>query len=529
MTGYGSWIVNLAIGLFVTPILLRQLGVDGFGAWTVVLTVASYVGLVELGLGLATTRYVAAALATGDIARASAVAASARATFWLLASVGTLVLAGLVMIPGLLVETGGVPSNQVRMSVFVLGMGFLLSMPAAIYILIAQGAGRQDLPTTVGVASRLCMAVAQVAVVLATDNLVALALVTAFFLVAGSLAARAVSRRAVPDVDIRLANASTTVARELVGSGLRNAAIGITSVFAIQSDVLVVGAILGPAAVAAYGIAVRASTMVSELAFRATDVLVPTFAHTTAQRDDDRTVMALRESAFLARAVLVPAFVILAAFGDQLLDVWLGEVPRHSSTVLILLVAGAIAAAPGHSCFVLLRGMNRLTFLLIGLSITAAGNLALSVFLTLRIGIVGPAVGSLAGFVAFNMLVLPRHVAQLLRIRWLPLSFAGAGALALPVAAASASAVVARTVLEWSTPVEGIAGAALVGLVYLAFLPAALGRERRGKYRRLLVSALRRRSNERLSTLLFEYLRRRLPQKRPGILGGWPTRPSLLI
>lgn len=486
LSGYGAWIVNLTIGLLTTPVLLHALGIEAFGAWTVALATAGYIGMVELGLGIATVRRLAAALATGDVSEASTVAASARATYWALAAIGTFGLAGLVLLPGLFKGTTDVSSAELRLTVFILGMGYLAALATSVYSTIAIGAGRADLSTVVGTIFRIVTAAAQVIVVLAFDSVALLALATAAGTVLGTLAVRTMSRRVFAEIDLHVSGARRTVCRELVSSGWRNAMIGITSAVAIQSDVLVVGFLLGASEAAAYGIAVRGSVMVGDLAFRATDVLVPTFSHTSAVEDDERSVAALHESAFIARAILIPAFIAFLLFGNQLLDVWLGHAPEHAKTVLVLLVVCGIVAAPGHSCLVLLTGMNRLTFLIVGLSIAAVGNLALSVLLTWKIGIVGPALGTLVAFVVFNLTLLPRHVASMLGISWLRLSAAGVRDLAAPAASAALVGLSARLILDWSTPKEGFIGSLVIGIVYLAVLALVLPRARRDRYRRVL-------------------------------------------
>jgi O-antigen/teichoic acid export membrane protein len=406
------------------------------------------------------------------------------------------VLGVLVALPGLVVDTGDVPSEHVRLAVFVLGAGFLVSLAASVYPAIAIGAGRADLGTVVGIVSRILTAGAQIVVVVLSDSLVALALATAVGVVGGTLAVRAVAQRVFPDIEVRFALARSSVVRLLLSSGWRNAAIGIAAAVAIQSDVVVVGAILGPIAVAAYGVAIRASLMANTLATRATVVLVPTFAHATTREQQERTVTAFRESIFLTRAILVPALVVLVAFGGDLLELWLGDVPPNTNLVLVLLVLGTVVAAPGHSSFVLLTGMNRLDFMLVGASITAVGNLGLSILLTWRVGIAGPVLASLAGFVVWDLVVLPRRVGALLHIPWISLSTAGLGELALPAIAASLVALGIAAGLGGSFSGAALAGTAIVGLVYVAALWLVLDAERKARYRRLLVGAIARKARD---------------------------------
>jgi O-antigen/teichoic acid export membrane protein len=488
LTGYGAWAVSLGIGLVVTPILLRGLGEQGFGTWTLAVTVTSYFAMVELGLGVATARRLASSLAVGDIAATSVVAASARATYLAIAAFGSLVLFGLVTVPALVGRTAGIFSGSVRLTVLILGLGYLIALTVMIYPVIAVGMGRVDLGTMVGVATGLATALAQVAVALASKNLTPLAIVTAVGFTGNTLAVRSVTRRRLPELDLRLANARLNVSRELLSSGWRNAAIVSTFAVAFQTDVIIVAAILGPTAVAAYGIAVRASTMARALATRAADVLVPTFAHSTTVGDNERTVSAFQESIFLTRAILMPVLISIAAFGRSLLHLWLGEVPKGAMNVLLLLLVGAIVAAPGYSSFVLLTGMNRLRYLLIGSSVTALANLSLSVLLTRQYGIVGPALGSLAGFLVWDLFVLPRHVASLLHIPWLRVSFAGMKTLAFPALGTAALAWVTH-LAGWGEGREGVTTTSLVGIVYAVLVWIALNSEQRTRYRRLITRA----------------------------------------
>ena len=490
--GYFAWVVNLGIGLVVTPILLHQLGVEGFGIWTLSLTIAGYVGLVESGLGVATVRQVAAALAVGDNLGASIVAASARALYLALAALGMPLLAGLVMIPRLVESTGHPHVAQMRLAVFVLGLGSLLSLATSIYPTLAVAVGRVDIGIAVGLASRLLMTAAQIAVVFVTTNIVALALVTAAGGVAGTLAVRQAARRLLRQVDTKLSLARRGTAFQLLRSGWRNAAIVVAAAVALQSDTIVVGAMMGAAAVASYGVAVRAATAAIELSTRATAVLVPTFAHAGALDDRKRIRHALTESILLSRAALVAALITFVAFGQSLLKLWLGTVPGSTNTVLIILVLGAIVSAPGHSCFVFLSGIGKLNYLLAGSSLAAVGNLALSILLTWQLGVIGPALGTLLAWTVWQLLLLPRYVGRLVDMPWHQLSAAGLRVLAVPAFAASVTAWVLRHGLAWETPGQSLAASLIIALVYGAILLATFGAERRTRYLKLTRGAVGR-------------------------------------
>ena len=57
-----SWlgrVCGLAVTFFVTPILVHGLGEATYGLWSIVMALTGYYGLVDLGIGKASTKYIA--------------------------------------------------------------------------------------------------------------------------------------------------------------------------------------------------------------------------------------------------------------------------------------------------------------------------------------------------------------------------------------------------------------------------------------------------------------------------------------
>src|SRR5438445_12233023 len=78
----------LAVGLVAIPILTRSLGETGFGLLALMWAIIGYFSLLDLGLGRATTKFVAEALALQDTRRAQQVAGFTAAGQTALAVVG---------------------------------------------------------------------------------------------------------------------------------------------------------------------------------------------------------------------------------------------------------------------------------------------------------------------------------------------------------------------------------------------------------------------------------------------------------
>src|SRR5437867_12982614 len=83
----------LAVGLVAIPILTRSLGDTRFGLLALMWAIIGYFSVLDLGLGRATTKFVAEALGAGDAPRARHVAGFTAAAQTALGVLGGVVLA----------------------------------------------------------------------------------------------------------------------------------------------------------------------------------------------------------------------------------------------------------------------------------------------------------------------------------------------------------------------------------------------------------------------------------------------------
>jgi len=54
-----GFVVSLLTLLFFTPVLVHRMGTDGYGLWSVSVSALGMMGMLELGLGLAISKYLA--------------------------------------------------------------------------------------------------------------------------------------------------------------------------------------------------------------------------------------------------------------------------------------------------------------------------------------------------------------------------------------------------------------------------------------------------------------------------------------
>lgn len=485
VASYITLAAQVISGLAVTPLLFRSLGASGFGTYALAVNLVSYAGLFELGVGTATLRLIAVSAAGSGEVKVREVLGSSRALYVPITLMSALALCVIVFFAPELPGATGTTVTEVRATISALGAGQLFSVLMNVYPAYIYGTGRADVLYTFGAVSSLVLSAAQVFVALADGGVVVLALATATVSLLSALIIAVVARRMLGSGRARLRDSTKRTRQKLLSFGLRNAGVSVLATLSQQSDIVIVGAFFSAPRVAAYAVAVRAANFAKSVATRAADVLVPTFADAAARKDEGRQFSIFVEASVLTSAVLVPAALTVLLFGRRLLELWLGSVPDGAYPVLVLLVIAAAVQAVGHVGFVFFNGRGELDlFLRLG-SFVAFGNVLLSVLLTSILGLIGPAIGTLVAIAVFDLLVVPRKVAQKLRRNPRELFSVLARILAAPLLISGAAGLLMRLTLG-SAPSATVAASALTLIVfYMAWL-ASVGGTRRRRYRRLL-------------------------------------------
>lgn len=77
LSNWGVLVFSTVVNFFLAPFIVRHLGQSGFGIWTLMSSLTGYLGLLDLGVRSAVTRFVARHHAATDHEEASRIASSA--------------------------------------------------------------------------------------------------------------------------------------------------------------------------------------------------------------------------------------------------------------------------------------------------------------------------------------------------------------------------------------------------------------------------------------------------------------------
>jgi O-antigen/teichoic acid export membrane protein len=412
-SNYLTLALGAVLGFVVTPILLRSLGTTAFGVWSLVLGAVGYLSLLEAGLGPASTNRVAATESEGPEALSRVLSTSLTLSTCVGAG-ATLIAVALAAVFPLLFHVPATLVTAARVAVVLVGLGQACGALVLVYTAALLGTGRQYVVNLNGFLVSALTSVAQATALLLGGGLEALATIQLVGGLLTFLVFRRRVRRALAGVPITRGRFDRPTARQLLGLGWRNSVYSVTSVLAFGSDVVLVGILLGTPAVAGYAIALRVYVFMQQATTGVLGAIGPAQAHAAHNSTSERRFQLYCISTYITLGLALYAAATVGLFGSSLLGIWLGRVPNGAVSVLTVLCAVLVVQAPGINAAQLLLSSERASELMRITTTSAMVNITASIVLTLAVGRIGPALGSLVAVTLIDAVYMPRRICGLL-------------------------------------------------------------------------------------------------------------------
>lgn len=350
----------LAVGVVTLPIIVRGLGPDGYGAFSLAWALLGYFSVMDLGLGRATTKFVAEYVARREVPQLRNVVTSAVMVQLGLGLVG----AGLwaLLVPLLVGRVFHVPAALVRpatLAYYLLAPALPVILVSASYAGVLEALQRFDLSNRVRLAAGIATYALPLPALWLGTGLVGVVVVVIAVRVASLVAFVALCQRVLPGlVGPGLVNRG--VLRRLVHFGGWVTVTNLVSPVMVYFDRIVIGASLSLAAVTYYTAPYDVVTRLSVIPVSLMATLFPAFSAVSAGGDLDRLRHLLRGSVKYLLVGMGPLIVALASLTPGLLRLWLGpEFAVRSSLATQLLLLGVLINGLAQVPFAALQGTGR--------------------------------------------------------------------------------------------------------------------------------------------------------------------------
>lgn len=352
-------VVPLLVGVVAIPFIIQGLGTKRFGLLSLAWVVLGYFTIFDLGLGRATTKYVAEALGNGDEDQVPRLVWTAVTIQTVLGIVGALILVSVT--PLLVKRILNIPPelvSEAKDTFYLLAISLPIVLVSSSFSGALEAAQRFDLVNAVRVPSSISthsLSLVGVLLELALPGIVALILIARF---ATLLALVILVLRIFPKA--RKFSVEFALFAHLFAYGVWVTVTSIVGPVLVYFDRFLIASLLSMAAVAYYTAPYEVVARLCIISASLVMTLFPTFSSLEAMGDRKRLEMLFARSVKYVLLAVSPIMLVLILFGRDILQLWLGsDFATQSVVVLQILALGILVNSLAQSPYALLQGVGR--------------------------------------------------------------------------------------------------------------------------------------------------------------------------
>jgi len=422
VSNWGAYVVAMAVNFFVSPYVVSHLGTVGYGVWTLILSLTGYLGLLDLGVRGAVTRYVAKFYSEANHRKSSEVASSATAIF---GSAGLIAILVSLVFAFVIIDHLHVPPQYLtaaRVVLFLTGLNIATSLVNGVYGGILVGLQRFDLTNGIEITISLLRAGSVVAALHFGYGIIALAFIQLVFTLGRWAANIMLVRRLYPELRVRPHAADRAGIRLIFSFSVFSFLLHVCGSLIYASDNIVIGAYLPVAAVTFYVIGGNLVEYARTLVQGISQTLTPMASSLETRNDPEQLQHLVLQAGRWASMVILPVTCTFLMRGSSFIGLWMGQQYANLSgqvlwvLSLTVMLWGANSAVGG-----IMLGLGKHKPIVPAMIVEGLCNLALSIYLVKRIGIIGVAWGTAVPSLATNLIFWPWYIHRTLRIQ--PLAY----------------------------------------------------------------------------------------------------------
>jgi len=489
---YIAMAVQMAVGLLMLPFNVARLGQSDYGLWVLASSITMYFSILDLGYGVAQVKFAAEYRARRDHHGLNQIAST---LFVLFSAIGCVVLGVAAIIAFNLEGLFSVTPEQAttgRYVLLIISCYVAVGFPFSVFGGVVNGFQRHYLNGGVSITTTIAVALVNIAVLVAGCGLVQLVAATTTVRLLSFIWYRRNAYRAFPGLQIRPSLFRLSRLRQVTGFSIFLLLIDLANKMNYSTDTVVIGAFLGTIAVSVWAVAQRLVETTQTLTTQVNAALFPVVVDTATLGDAEKLRRVLIQGTRISLAMVVPIATGLVMLAGPLVAAWVGAKFEASIPVIYVLAAVVTVRVGCSMATTLLKGAHKHRLLAWSNIGAAVFNIALSIALVHRFGLIGVAVGTLVplGFVSAFVL-FPAACRRADLPLWRALS-TGVWPSLWPMIPMGAFLALTR---EFVTPGLIYVGAQAVaggGIYLLVFFWLAIRRDERSWYEMMLKQLVKR-------------------------------------
>jgi O-antigen/teichoic acid export membrane protein len=417
MMNWVAMAIAMIVPFFLTPFVIRSLGVTAYGIWILAVSTVSYLNILDMGLRSAVIRFVSKAVAQQKLEDAtSAIGAALWVRVLISAAVALLSIALAVAFPHLF----KIPPDLQRaaqITVLMCALGVAISLISGVFGAVLAADHRFDALSSISAVQTLARATGVVLILRSGHGLVSLAYWELAVAAVGGLATCVIALKIFPPSRVKIARPDMALLKTIWSYSLTTFIFIIAVQIIINTDNLVVGAFISVGMVAFYSIGGSLMTYSSQVVSAMSTTFTPMASALEAGGKSEKLQNLLLRGTQATLGIALPISLALLFRGKTFIGLWMG--PKYSEisgTILQILIISQFFGIADSTAGSVMMAIDKHKPVAKWAVIEAVLNLSLTVVLVKMIGIYGVAWGTSIAMAFVHLVFYPRYVSKVLDI-----------------------------------------------------------------------------------------------------------------
>ncbi len=418
LSNWGGFLFTAVVSFFLGPYILAKLGTTPYGIWQLTASLVGYLGLLDLGVRGAVTKFIATYHSAGKHESASDIKSAALLLFTAAGFLAVIVAVGISLFVDQLFSIPEDLKEAAQITIVISGINIGIALITGVYGGILAGRHRFDLLSLINVMGVIFRSAAVIIALEVDDGiltqkpgqgviLVTLAqlLSSVIQLMLTQLLSRNTYREALTSTQRAF---SAENMKKLLSFGLISSVIQALAAIAHNSALILIGSLLPVAMVTYYSIATmlteQARTLMSGISY----TIPPLVAAMEGAQQSDSVRRIFVDGTRYTSLIILPIVATFIIRGESFVSLWMGvEYGKLSGQILSLLSVALWAMIGYQTCTTVMLGLGKHKGMVPIMGFEALMNIGVSIMLIQAIGVLGSAWGSLIArlFVALVMCV----------------------------------------------------------------------------------------------------------------------------
>ncbi len=386
---------GILVVLFLTPYIIRHIGIERFGLWSIAGVITGYFGLLDFGVGMSFVKYIAEFYTKKQFDKISQIVSTGFVFYSLLT---VLIIGFSVFFIKPIIVIFKIPPYLANEAVFVLLVGisvFTCANAFSPFGAIQTGLQRMDIQNKIGIITSILNILGTVFFLEKGYGLPGLMVNNAIIFIISCILNVAAAYKIFPEMKFNPYIFNKEMFNKLFKFGFKIQIAKIAGVIAGQTNKLLIAYFLSISLVAFYHLGNSVVYYAISISALFVSALMPAFSEMEAKGERQKLTEAYLMTTRYLAIFVAPFFVFLIISAFNLMSAWMGQGYEKSALIIQILALSYALNTIAQVAVSICMAIGRPQVLAVSSVVIIALNLVLSIVFIKIFGFMGSALGNL--------------------------------------------------------------------------------------------------------------------------------------